>query len=133
MKALKIFLVVFSFCGLLSGQTKTIVISADTSLSPASEIGAAYMITRIVFPAAWDSSSYISFQASKDGITFFDVFKQDSTELVVKVITGKSAIINPWEFYGLSNYIKIRSGTAAIPKQQTANRTFSVELKRISP
>ena len=79
-------------------------------------------VLRIAMPAAWDAAD-LTFQVSDDGgTTYRNVYWDWGPEMVVDAAAAMTIELSP--FVGLHNidYIKIRSGTAAVPVVTTADR-----------
>jgi hypothetical protein len=101
-------------------------IAAGQSLSAALDCTAG-RIVRIYTPAAWTGSN-ITFQLSFDGVTWADLVDRGGKEV--------SAAVKPNSVIILSDYaqqiawIKIRSGTAAAPLVQAAQRDFKTTIEK---
>lgn len=78
----------------------------------------------IIMPSAWTAAT-ITFQASKDGVTFKDVILWDGGEIEYTVDVDQWIIVEPIHFAGMK-FIKIRSGTSATPVSQLAERTIEL-------
>lgn len=86
----------------------------------------------IAFPAAWDAAA-ITFEGSVNGTTWAPVYDDAGNELtiasgVVTTLTGKVVVAGGGALEKLAALyaIKIRSGTAASPVNQTAERVFNL-------
>lgn len=96
------------------------------SLSDAGYVHGA--LVGIIVPAAWDTA-VLSFQgALTAGGTFFDIYDQTTARsmLSAEIAGGQkflSLSLNSWTPF---NYLKLRSGTAASPVNQTAARVFTL-------
>lgn len=78
----------------------------------------------ILMPSGWTAAD-ITFQGSIDGTNFFDIY-EGGTEYQLAVAASRMVTMTkPFLFYALTN-IKIRSGTAATPVNQGAERVLSV-------
>lgn len=109
------------------GLTSTdAVISSGGSLSPAVALGAR-VIHGILMPTGWDAAA-LTFQASVDGTTFFDIYSSAGTELSYTVAASRYIPIDPTLWRAI-NLIKVRSGTSGAAVNQTADRTISLILK----
>lgn len=75
----------------------------------------------IYMPAAWTAGG-LSFQASEDGLTFYDVWV-DGAEYTTATAAGVYTAINSDAFLGV-RHIKVRAGTSAVPVAQGALRTL---------
>jgi len=81
-------------------------------------------------PAAW-TSAVITFLASDSpNGTFSKVMSQNGTELSVTVAAnGAYALETLSPQLGIARYIKLRSGTAGSPVNQSAERTIKVLMR----
>lgn len=100
---------------------KDITIAAGASLSAAIEVGEG-VLNGIQMPANWTTAS-MTFQGSADGTTYSNLSSDDGDGTVTEVTLGVTAsgylsALDPTIFAGL-NYMKIRSGTAGSPVNQT--------------
>ena len=123
--------------------TRTATIASGQSLSGAVDLFAARTreeydptLAAIQMPAAWTSAK-ITFQVSNDGETYGNLYKKDgSTEHEVDVsgyTAASSGVVRtvqlePQLFFGF-RYMKIRSGTAASPVSQAAERSLSLFVR----
>lgn len=97
-----------------------VVIAAGASLSQAIDLGMA-RAHRLEFPDdAWTDAS-VTFQASYDGVDFDDLFLDTAEYVVSTAAVGRAIILNQEAFYGVRR-LKVRSGTAAAPVNQAAER-----------
>ena len=99
-----------------------VIIANGASLSAAINLNGR-VLTAIYMPAAWTAAS-LSFRASQDGVTFYDLFP-----LGVEYVSAAAAsIFIPLDnnnFLGVK-WLKVRSGTAASPVNQGAARTLTL-------
>jgi hypothetical protein len=83
---------------------------------------------RIITPAAWTAAA-ITFQASPDGVTYYDLWFNDAEYTIasatVATAAARSIVLDPAVFYGI-RYLKLRSGTSAAPVNQGAARTITL-------
>lgn len=97
-------------------KTAQIIIATDTQLSAAVDLGE-LRLAAVAVPAGWTAAG-ITFQASFDGQTWFDLY--DSAGAVTlpqaAVAAGRLVVVDPAVFFGI-RYLKLRS-TAP----QAANR-----------
>lgn len=77
----------------------------------------------IIMPATWATAA-LTFQFSFDNETYYNVYSSGS-EYSVAGDDAQCVVLDYTKFLGV-NYIKIRSGTASSPVNQTANRTLQV-------
>lgn len=85
-------------------------------------------LARVLVPTVWTAAN-LTFQTSADGVTFNDLYDDSGLEVVVTAVAGKVASISI-NAISLSDlmYLKIRSGTSAVPVTQTADRTLTTVL-----
>lgn len=96
---------------------ETITIAASASLSNAVYIGGNRLVA-IEMPSAWTAAK-LTFQASWDGTTFTEVLV-GSAALELTVAAAQTIMLDVL-FTG-ALYVKARSGTAASPVNQGADR-----------
>lgn len=77
-------------------------------------------------PAAWTTAN-ITFLGSLDGVTYCTVKDSGGTEVAVTTAASTSHVLNP-ETFGGFRYLKVRSGTAASPVNQGAERVVLLGL-----
>ena|SRR5258708_1743231 len=88
----------------------------------------------VITPTAWTAAS-LTAQGSIDGITFFPILGNTSTQLVLCTAIGTTGyqliVTTSSGFIGnpLPRYIKLRSGTDAVPVNQLADRAFTIILQ----
>src|ERR1700732_2123714 len=110
-------------------STPKVTILNGQSLSNAVQVGAA-QLAAVEMPAAWDAAG-MTFQASVDGINFFNLKDDTGAEisLVVAAAThvglGEGSTAKTEQFRG-APYLKVRSGTGASPVNQTADRIITL-------
>lgn len=83
-------------------------------------------LARIYMPTGWDDA-LLTFQLSRDGTTFFDMFRADNTELSFIISPGTVVTTEPWLIMA-NNWIKLRSGSRDNPRKQTADRVFCMTV-----
>lgn len=106
-------------------ETKTAVIESGGSLSGAVDLGGRKLVA-IVMPDTWTAAK-MTFQASPDGVTYFNVY-DGSTEREVDVAASYYSALNIADWVGL-RWLKFRSGTAASAVNQTAERTITLVVQ----
>lgn len=118
----------------MSLVTKTATIPAGQSLSGAIDCSAG-RIVRIVTPPTWTAAP-LTFQASVDGVNFQNLYRVQDTqgtftpfEVVLPIVPVKSSLVLPATTGYTVNFIKLRSGTAALPVTQAGDRAFSLILE----
>jgi hypothetical protein len=77
----------------------------------------------VVMPAAWTAAK-LSFLASFDGVTY-GMLSYEGTEVSYTVAAGDFVTLDPFKFSRVP-FLKLRSGVAATPVNQAADRTFTV-------
>lgn len=83
----------------------------------------------IGFPAAWTTAD-LTFQASLDNVTFYDMRNASGGELTVpsaSVVAGDWIAFSPDDFRS-ALFLKIRSGTSATPVNQGADRVLALAI-----
>lgn len=102
-----------------------VAITINQSLSAAVALHGG-RVSVIEMSAGWDAAN-LTFQGSNDNSTWFDLFDDAGAEVVVQAGAGRRIDINT---SSVSNqaYLKVRSGIAAIPVNQTAGRTLYLEI-----
>lgn len=102
-------------------------IAAASALSPQANIGQKTLVG-IFIPANWTTAS-LSFQASPDGgVTFAELDDATATAIAIASVTGGAALyvtLDPTKWRGIQ-CIKVRSGTAAAPVNQTNTVNLSL-------
>jgi hypothetical protein len=104
-----------------------VTIASGTALSPEVDIGTKSLVA-IAVPSTWIAAG-ISFQASFDGgVTWAELVDQTATAIQVSSITGAQQIaVDPTKLRGVTA-LKVRSGTAAAPVNQTAGGGVTLTL-----
>jgi hypothetical protein len=105
----------------------SVTISNGTSLSPAVGLGDGSLVG-IAMPAGWDGAT-LSFQVSIDGGTTWLEMESISAAVSVAAASGQFIAIDPAIWRGV-NHVKVRSGTAASPVNQTADRALTLITRR---
>ncbi|WP_316234656.1 hypothetical protein [Bradyrhizobium sp. SZCCHNR1020] len=78
----------------------------------------------LVVPAAFDGTA-LTFQVSTDGgTTWSEFYDASGNEVTVTVAPGRYIYLDPTVWIGV-NDIKVRSGTAAMPTNQTSDRVLT--------
>ena len=108
---------------------QTVTIAAAASLSEAVDLRG-MMLLAIFMPAAWDAAVLTFMGSPTLGGTYLPIYDDASNEVTVPVAAGKAVAIDA-ALLKLApfRYIKIRSGTAATPVAQTAERKITVAGK----
>ena len=109
--------------------TATATIASGTSLSGAADLGTG-RIVGLVIPASWTSAA-ITFQGSADGSTYFDLY-DDAIERTIasgSVAASRFLALSLGDWLGI-RAVKLRSGTAASPVNQPADRVITLVTAR---
>ena len=92
----------------------------------------AYGDAAIQMPAAWTAAD-LTFQGAVTlAGTYADVYDSDGNELTVSAAQARAIGLTAAEASVLRafRFVKMRSGTSAVPVQQAADRTVTLILKR---
>ena len=104
----------------------TVTILNGASLSDAIYLGNRHL-SEIIMPAAWTAAA-LTFQFSLDNITYNNAFSLTAELTANSTAAAANQSINiatSATFHG-ARYLKIRSGTAATPVVQAADRVLTV-------
>lgn len=82
----------------------------------------------IIMPSAWTAAS-LTFSVSADNTTFVDLY-DSSVEVSVAAGINRFIRLNPNDWVGI-RYIKVRSGTTAVPVTQAAARAILLVTKAV--
>jgi len=106
--------------------TGTVTILNGASLSDAISLGNRHL-TEIIMPAGWTAAA-LTFQFSLDGITYNNAFSltAELTANTTAALANQSINIATTATFHGARYLKIRSGTAAVPVNQGADRVLTV-------
>ena len=100
------------------------VIAPGASLTNQIDIGPGILVG-LVIPSGWTSAS-VTFQASTDGgATWAELYTYAGAELTLTATAGTFLAIDPTQWKGVRS-IKLRSGTAASPVNQTSGATVTL-------
>jgi len=128
-----IFFLLFAGCDIVFAQEKDTL--STTILTDSSKTGVVSLIegvrgsiTGIRFLSAGLLGTEITFQDSWDGINFLDVYKNDGTELKFTVGATRKIVFEPIDLVSFAYYIRIRTGTSAVPVVQTSDQDIMIEL-----
>ncbi len=102
-----------------------VVIAINTSLSSAVKVHGG-LVSIVEMPSAWDAAN-LTFQTSGDGSTFMNLYDENGTEVTVTAAASRRIRLEPSQWAAISE-IKVRSGTAAVAVNQTAERTLYLEI-----
>lgn len=91
-------------------------ITSGTALAPAVDL-TIYRVFAISMPTTW-SAAAITFQASVDGINYFNVVDDTGTEVSVTAAASQYIVLTtPAKMLG-ARWLKVRSGTSSVPVNQ---------------
>lgn len=108
----------------VSHTTLQATIASGASLSDALDL-IGYDLVGIEMPAAWTAAA-ITLQSSSDGVTYRNVYSASGTELSLTVDASRYVHVDSTVAGLLQRFVKIRSGTAAVPVNQAAARLLGV-------
>lgn len=104
-------------------------IAEGESLSSSVNLGAGYTLVAISMPAAWTAAP-LTFQASRYGSTFINLFDADGVEVQVAADANRYIVLDPALWVGVW-YLKLRSGTSSVPVAQAAARSPILIVKAL--
>jgi len=104
-------------------------IAEGESLSSSVNLGGGLTLVGISMPAAWTAAP-LTFQASRYGSTFIDVYDAAGVELQVAAAANRYIVLDPALWVGVW-YLKLRSGTSAAPVAQAAARSPILIVKAL--
>lgn len=103
------------------------LIANGTSLSGAVPCGSGALVA-IEMPSAWTTAN-LTFQASYDGVNFFELYDDQNNELTVDAAAALhialGTTVKPDHFRGAA-YLKVRSGTSGSATNQGADRQITL-------
>jgi hypothetical protein len=105
--------------------TVTATIPAGAALSDVADVRAGNA-AMLLSPAAWDAAN-ATFQVSQDGVAFSDLHDADGHEVHLAMGANRALLMAP-ALLEPANYVRIRSGPAAHPVPQQADRAFTLVL-----
>ena len=106
-------------------ERKTAVIASGASLSGAVDLGGRKLVA-IVMPAEWTAAG-MTFQASPDGVTYYNVY-DNATERALTVGANYYSALSIGDWVGV-RWVKLRSGTAGTAVNQAAERTITLVVQ----
>jgi hypothetical protein len=84
-------------------------------------------IVGIMMPADWTAAD-LTLQGSHDDVTYHNVYDASDNEVTIQAAEDRFIVVDPSTYAGLA-YVKFRSGTAAVPVDQNADRTLRVMVR----
>lgn len=109
-------------------EIMSVTIAGGSSLSGAVDLNGLSLVA-ILMPTAWDGTS-ITFQASVNGTDWFNLHDAAGNAITVTVAASRYIQLDWQRFLGI-RYLRIRSGTASSPVNQTATRTLRLVARAI--
>lgn len=106
----------------------TATIANGASLSAAVDLNERTPVA-LLMPAAWTAAD-ITFQASLDNSTFYDVYDEAGSEYTLTVAVDQYIILDPVDLAG-ARYVKVRSGTGAAAQNQGAARIIGLVVREL--
>jgi hypothetical protein len=103
----------------------TVTIANGASLSDAIEVGQS-VVGGLQVPAI--DSAALTFQGSHDGVTYQNCHDSAGAEITIPASAGARFVTAPAALNGVP-FLKVRTGTAAAPVNQTAQRQIQVVAK----
>ena len=82
------------------------------------------ILTGVYMPAAWTAAG-LTFQASYDGVTWFNVYDTTGELTITTAAASLYLALDGTKFLGV-NFLKVRSGTAGVPVAQGGARTLTL-------
>jgi hypothetical protein len=98
-------------------------IALNESLSGVVDFGSR-SLSAILMPAAWTAAA-LTFEASVNGEDFFDLLDSEGAEVEVAVAADDFVRLTNADWAAI-RWLRIRSGTAAVPVAQEAARTLQL-------
>ena len=99
-------------------------ITSGTALSPAIDLQI-YRLFAISMPASWTAAP-ITFQASIDGVNYFNVYDDTGTEVSITVAASQYVVLTtPAKMLG-ARWLKVRSGPNSVPVNQGSTVVVNV-------
>lgn len=111
-----------------SVSTPSPTIAAGQSLSGPFYLGHGRLVS-VEIPANW-TSAVVTFQASYDGVNFDEVYDYQGNEVTMTVEAGDLTPIGGTPYFEGALWMKLRSGTAGSPVDQTDAVTINVLVRK---
>ena len=102
-------------------------IAKDASLSSGVRLPAACYLSGIIMPGTWTAAD-LSFQGSHDGVTYYDIYDEYGSEVIVNADASRHIVLQPGIWSG-TRFLKVRSGTTGTPVTQAAARTLNLIVR----
>lgn len=108
--------------------SETATIAINQSLSAAIDLKGRSLVG-IMMPSAW-TTAQLSFQVSLDGSTYVNLYNTQGDEFISEASTSRFIAMSQFEFLPV-RYVKIRSGTSAVPVNQAAARSLVLATRDV--
>ena len=103
-------------------------IANAASLSGTVQVPPGMSLKAILMPAAWTAAA-LTFQVSYDNVNFFNMFNETAEYSVASAAASASqAVMLDQTKWDSVRFLKVRSGTAAAPVAQGAQRLLTLVL-----
>lgn len=103
-------------------------IASGSSLSPGVDLQGLHLCG-LRMPAGWDAAS-VTLQVSYDGQTWRDLYDVNG-EVAIPVAASRHVALELGRFVGIGSWVRVRSGTAAAPVNQSALRTIELVARAL--
>ena len=107
----------------------TVTIANGAALSNAVNLRGEVLVG-LRMPAVWTAAG-ITFQVSMDNVTYQDLYAAGGGEVALTVVAAHQVALDP-DGYAGARWVKVRSGTGAVPVNQGAERVFSIISRGIA-
>ena len=109
-------------------HTRVLTIANAASLSDAVDLSG-LTIVGLIMPGTWTAAP-ITFQASFDNATYNDAYNSEGAEYLINVLASRHVVLTSLNaLFSTSRYLKLRSGTAAVPVAQGGSRSLTLLLE----
>lgn len=86
-----------------------------------------HLLVGVIMPSAW-SAANLTFQVSRDGVIYNDVYDSAGNEKTVNAAASRHVMVDPITMAG-AEYLKVRSGTTGAPVNQGGDRALVLVLR----
>lgn len=133
MRKLLLVLITIIFCGCIRvyGQPTldTCSVLQGQSLSRAFYTHNVNVLS-ITSPSELDGTVLTLMISNEEADNTFTDYTMDGSPVEIKLIAGKTTVLEPHKFFAIPRYIKLRMGTPLNPVVATAKRTYTIWLGR---
>jgi hypothetical protein len=98
----------------------TVYVQPDGTATTGAASSASATFLGVDLPAAW-TAAVLTLQASRDGVTWLDVYDRFGAEVTLQAAASRRVVVEPSVVLGVE-YLRVRSGTAGAPVNQGADR-----------